>query len=113
MVTTRLISLCLGALMLTPSVAEAHSAAPLPLLFEIELEGTINLNTATKEQLMLLPGVGPTTADKVIQYRERRPFHRASHVMRIKGVGKKTYARLKPYLSVEGETTLHVVPMRS
>ena len=74
-----------------------------------ELRGQVNLNTATVEQLDLLPGVGPATAAKIVNYRTRRPFRRPSHLMRIKGIGKKTFARLRKYLAVEGDTTLEVV----
>lgn len=109
MVTTRLISLFLGTLMFSPVLAHARQPAPLPLFADTTLEGQLNLNMATKEQLMLLPGVGPATAEKIIKYRERRSFQRPGQIMRIKGVGKKTYARLRPFLVLEGETTLHVV----
>lgn len=74
------------------------------------LEGHININEASAEQLQLLPGVGPATAAKIVRYRERRPFAHPSHVMRIKGIGRKTFTRLRPYLVVEGETTLHRAP---
>ena len=70
----------------------------------------VNLNTATRHELMLLPGVGPATAAKVVAYRARRKFARTSHLMRIKGIGKKTYARLRPFLTVDGETTLKAAP---
>ncbi len=72
-----------------------------------KLEGTLNLNTATVEQLDLLPGVGPSTADKIVEYRQAHPFKSIRQLMRIKGIGKKTFERLRPYLAVEGETSLH------
>ncbi len=111
MLTTRIIALCLGLGTLSPAVA---SARPTPLtqpamLAAPTLEGTVNLNTATGAQLELLPGVGPATAAKVLAYRERHAFRRVSHLLRIKGIGKKTFARLRPYLAVAGETTLRVI----
>lgn len=72
------------------------------------LEGQVNLNTATSEQLQLLPGVGPATAEKIIAYRERQPFRAVVHLKRIKGIGPKRFEAMRPFLAVEGETTLHV-----
>lgn len=104
-----LASLCLGLLCCLPAVGHAAPPRTGLLMATPLLEGQVNLNTASKEQLMLLPGVGPATADKLLAYRAQRPFGRTSHIMRVKGVGKKTYARLRPYLAVQGETTLHAV----
>lgn len=88
----------------------AHAAAlPLPAaMLAPVLEGQINLNTATAEQLQLLPGVGPATAAKIIAYRERHPFRATVHLMRIEGIGRKRYDAVRPYLAIEGETTLRV-----
>ena len=104
-----LASLCFGLLCCMPAIAGAVPAQPVALFATPTLEGTINLNTADRNQLMLLPGVGPATADKVLAYRDRRRFARPAHLMRVKGIGKKTYARLRPFLTVDGDTTLHAV----
>lgn len=77
-----------------------------------ELVGTINLNTATVEQLALLPGVGPATARRIVEMRERRPFTRTWEVLRVKGVGPAFYRRHKDRLKVEGETDLAWVEVR-
>jgi competence ComEA-like helix-hairpin-helix protein len=73
------------------------------------LEGTLNLNTATAEQLDLLPGVGPSTAEKIVTYREAHAFRSTKQLLRIKGIGRKTYDRIRPFVVVTGDTTLRVL----
>jgi comEA protein len=61
----------------------------------------INLNTASKEQLKTLPGVGDSTAEKIIAYRENHGgFNKIEDLMKIKGIGKKKFGKLKPYITV-------------
>lgn len=88
----------------------AHAASSTVSAFMLApaLEGRINLNTATSEELQLLPGVGPSTAEKIIAYRERYPFRSIVQLKRIKGIGPKRFEAMRPYLAVEGETTLRV-----
>ena len=68
--------------------------------------GVVNVNTATPEQLALLPGVGPTRAAAIIQARENRPFRTVQELMRVRGIGRATLEQLRPYVTVDGETTL-------
>ena len=69
--------------------------------------GVVNINTATAEELMRLPGVGPAKANAILALRERiKRFPRVAAIMRVRGIGRKTFARLKPMLSLEGPTTL-------
>lgn len=68
--------------------------------------GVVNINTATAEQLTLLPGIGPSRAQAIIQARERRAFRSVQELIRVRGIGRATLLRLRPYLTVEGETTL-------
>ena len=70
------------------------------------LRGTVNLNTASASTLELLPGVGPAIASRIVAYRDKHPFADVLHLMRVKGVGRKTFNRARPFLSVTGETTL-------
>lgn len=74
----------------------------------VELDGEININTASAEQLELLPGIGPSIASRIVSYRKSHPFKKRNQIMRVKGVGQKTFAKVKDYLVVEGETTLKV-----
>lgn len=69
-------------------------------------EGTINIQTASAEELQLLPGIGPSRADAIVAQRERRAFRRVEDLMRVRGVGRATFRRLRSMLTVDGPTTM-------
>jgi competence protein ComEA len=80
--------------------------AALPT-FAAEARRVVNVNTADASQLALLPRVGPSVAQKIIDFRkENGPFKSAEDLMLVQGIGEKTYQLLKPYVAVSGETTL-------
>lgn len=61
----------------------------------------ININSATKQQLMQLPGIGEATAERIILYREEHgPFSSVQQLMEVKGIGKKKLERLLPFIAV-------------
>lgn len=86
--------------------AQANPGAERPAHPRTVVEGKVNLNTASAAELEVVPGIGPATSARILAYRKVRPFGQRNHIMRIKGVGKKTFAKIKDYLTVEGETTL-------
>lgn len=110
-IITRPIFWSVAAALLSLPSAPASAALPrVPTaLVEPTLEGRVNVNEATAEQLALLPGIGPATAAKIITYRARHPFRRPAQLLRVKGIGQKTYAAILPYIAVEGETDLREV----
>ena len=57
----------------------------------------INPNTATKDQLMLLPGVGEVTAKRII---DARPFQKPEDLAKVEGIGRSTLKRLTPFLQL-------------
>lgn len=77
-----------------------------------QAEGVVNINTASSEQLELLPGIGPSKSRAIVRYRERRKFKATHELIRVKGIGRKTFKRLRPYLAVQGPTTLSARPAR-
>lgn len=93
----------------TPAHATPLAGATTFALLAPELEGQCNINTATQEQLELLPGIGPSMAKKIMDYRASKPFSDPAQVIRIKGIGRKTFEKLKPRLTVKGETNLREV----
>lgn len=70
------------------------------------LSGVVNLNQATSLQLQMLPGVGEKTADAILAYRQKTKFSRTEDLVQVKGLGKKKFEKLKPFLAVTGPTTL-------
>nr|WP_300146008.1 helix-hairpin-helix domain-containing protein [Propionicimonas sp.] len=63
--------------------------------------GKVSLNTATLEQLDTLPGVGPVTAQKILDWREQHGrFKAVSELQEVAGIGPKTYADIEPNVRV-------------
>jgi len=74
---------------------------------EESAKGVVNINTASAEQLQLLPRVGPALAGRIIAFRETNgPFRSIDEIVAVKGIGERSFAKLEPYLTTKGETTL-------
>jgi competence ComEA-like helix-hairpin-helix protein len=60
----------------------------------------ININTADKQQLMRLPGIGEEYAKRIIAYRDDNgPFSSAEDLINVMGIGKQRLDRLRPYIT--------------
>ncbi len=60
----------------------------------------VNINTATVAQLEALPGVGPKTAQRIIDYRQKNgSFKKIEELMNVKGIGEKGFLKLKPHVT--------------
>jgi comEA protein len=67
----------------------------------------VNINTATVQELQLLPRIGPAVAARVVEFRTTNgPFKAVEDLMRVRGIGEKALELLKPYIAVNGATTL-------
>lgn len=73
------------------------------------LEGVVNINSATPEQLRLLGGVGPAKIRNIVAYRRAHPFRTVEELVRIKGIGRKMVRKLRMNLAVSGPTTAQIV----
>lgn len=71
-----------------------------------EITGVVNLNTATAQQLDLLPGVGAKAARRIMEHRAKTPFAKVEDLRKVKGFGPKKMEKLKPHLSTSGPTTI-------
>lgn len=62
----------------------------------------INLNAATQAELELLPGIGPTMAKRILDYRAAKGrFSSIEELDKVKGIGEKTMAKIRPLVRVE------------
>jgi competence protein ComEA len=66
-------------------------------------QGKININTASKEQLMTMKGVGEAIAQRIIEYRETTPFQTIEDIVKVKGIGTKIFESNKHLISVTDE----------
>jgi competence ComEA-like helix-hairpin-helix protein len=61
----------------------------------------IDLNTATAEQLQQVPGIGPSTAKSIVNFRQKSgPFQRIEDLLAIKGISKARLEKMRPYLTI-------------
>lgn len=81
-----------------PVIAEeAENAASMEMQ-------TININTATRDQLVSLDGIGETYADRIIEYRQQNgPFQSPEDILKVKGIGQKTYEAIKDQIVVKDQ----------
>ena len=61
----------------------------------------VNLNTATASELEALPGIGPKTAVRILEYRQKSGnFKKIEELMNVKGIGEKSFLKLKNLITV-------------
>lgn len=84
--------LLIAALSLLPFVVIANKKPPA---------APVNLNTATSEELQTVPGIGPATAEKILQMRKNYgAFKSVDDLLAIKGIGAKRLEKMRKYLTI-------------
>lgn len=87
------------------SEAPAPEASPAPaeepVLEEVLVEKSVDINQASLEELDRLPGIGPALGQRIIDYREQNNgFYDIEEIMEVSGIGEKTFQKLEPYIYV-------------
>jgi competence protein ComEA len=66
----------------------------------------VDLNSATAVQLETLPGVGPRTAERILEYRrDNGSFEKIEGLMNVRGIGERSFLRLRPLVTVGAATS--------
>lgn len=61
----------------------------------------VNINTASAAEFEALPGIGPKTAARILEYRQKNgPFKKIEELMNVRGLGEKNFLKLKGQLTV-------------
>ena len=78
-----------------------HAAAQGRTATTKDQPAIVNLNTASSAQIEALPGVGASTAKRIIEYRDKNGgFKKIEELMNVKGIGEKSFLKLKPLITV-------------
>jgi len=79
----------------------AQPAQEPPARSTSERPAPLNLNAATEAQLEALPGIGPATATRIVEYRKKNGgFKKVEELMNVKGIGEKSFLKLKGLIAV-------------
>ena len=101
-----------AALVFASSPLFAQTAAPKPqggggramkpaVTATVVSTEVVNLNSATPAQIASLPGIGPKTAELIVEYRTKNgPFKKIEEVMNVRGIGEKSFLKIKDRLTV-------------
>ena len=61
----------------------------------------VNINTADSNKLQTLPGIGPSKAKKIIEFREKNQFKKIEELKNVDGIGEKTFESLKSLITID------------
>ena len=95
------IVLVLGLVATAASAQEAERPAAKAASRSASSGTPINLNTATVAQLEALPGIGKSTAERILEYRQKNGgFKKVEDLMNVRGIGEKSFLKMKALITV-------------
>jgi competence protein ComEA len=101
MMIAALLVLGLGGAVLPAQEGSQSSTATAPKATPPTAAAQVNLNSATMAQLQTLPGIGPATAQRIMDYREQAgSFKKIEELMNIRGIGEVSFLKLKALVSL-------------
>jgi len=93
------------AVFLIGSLAGFLREEPMSKFLEVEesyVSFPVNINTAGKKELVLIPHIGPVTADRILEYRDKNNgFREKSEILKVKGIGEITFKKIEDKICVE------------
>jgi competence protein ComEA len=88
------------------ALAVAFAGATRAAAEDAAVSGVVNVNTASVEELQLLPGVGEARARAIVDMRTKKGgFKSVDELVEVKGIGPSGLEKLRPHLTVTGKTT--------
>lgn len=107
MAAAALLTFAVGALPATAAGSKSASAASAASSSaKGALSGVVNVNTASAEELQLLPGVGVSRATAIVDVRKRRGgFESIEELTDVKGIGPTMLDKMRPHVALSGRTT--------
>lgn len=77
-------------------------AQPTPVAATMRRPWLVDINRAPAAELEKLPHIGPALAQRIVAHREQRgPFRSIEEIKQVKGIGERTFARIRPYLTID------------
>jgi competence protein ComEA len=73
---------------------------PVGRTWASDASGRIDINSASAAELAKLPGIGPSKAQAIVEFREKEPFAKSEDLRKVKGIGDKLYESIKDQVTV-------------
>ena len=98
-----LVLMAIAVLAAAPAAAQQKSSTPKAAAGKTAptAGAPLNINTATAAQFEALPGLGKAVAERIVEYRDKNGnFKKVEDLMNVKGIGEKSFLKLKPLITV-------------